>query len=630
MVDSYPKVILCGDSTAGKSSLAEVIKRRESYRTRNDSKSYCIEGVVPLTSGIVYHQLDRMVLIDFAGHHEYISSHYAVLQNILVSSPAVFLVLIKLTDSEDEIIKKIYYWSQFIENACPRLAAPSTVIFIGSHCDVFKGDIEYISSLICDEASKALFRQKFLCFLPVDCHRPKGEGVQDFRLVLRDSIEEIKDTRNNVSYHFHTLYAYLQSISKVAISLKKLMSLISDLQEPCLPTDESEVKKYLMQLGDKSLIVFLHEAEWIIIDQSALLKEVNGVLFNKTILHTRKVQSSNTGIVPESHLAELFHQYDINMIKAFLVSMEFCHELNSEILPIISTNMSSCGACTSNSESILFFPALVTANRPENIQSSFFKDGTGWILYCHNAYKFFSTRFCEVLFQTCAFSYALSHSLTPGKLNTTSPAIQKLNRSCTVWKNGIYWKNNGDYLLIVTDCNRQLKLLSSHKEDKESLEVFSSLVSQILSLVEKLCPSCEFQEYFMTPAQVQEAVSVDTLNNLTLFKIEEIARSAVLKTNPHGITNGMTEEYHINSSVLVRRREPYFCLLPRVIRELFNEERSDLMVTEESLEHIKSSVSGKIVLFLPSQPTHKHIRELLNKYSLFAGRNPIVSVVTQF
>ena len=45
------------------------------------------------------HEVGNIVLYDLAGHKEYYSSHAAILENLMLSTPAVFAILSKMTDN---------------------------------------------------------------------------------------------------------------------------------------------------------------------------------------------------------------------------------------------------------------------------------------------------------------------------------------------------------------------------------------------------------------------------------------------------------------------------------------------------------------------------------------------------
>ena len=80
------------------------------------------------------HEVGNIVLYDLGGHKEYYSSHAAILENFMLSAPAVFAMLFKMTDSLDSIKKDLYYWFNFIKNVSFQLSSskPSQILVLGS------------------------------------------------------------------------------------------------------------------------------------------------------------------------------------------------------------------------------------------------------------------------------------------------------------------------------------------------------------------------------------------------------------------------------------------------------------------------------------------------------------------
>ena len=61
------------------------------------------------------HEVGNVVLYDLVGHKEYYSSHAAILENLMLSTPAVFAKLSKMTDTLHIIKCDLYYWFNFIK-----------------------------------------------------------------------------------------------------------------------------------------------------------------------------------------------------------------------------------------------------------------------------------------------------------------------------------------------------------------------------------------------------------------------------------------------------------------------------------------------------------------------------------
>ena len=134
-VHTFTKLILTGDSGAGKTTITELI-----VRLASSTAVECVADVQRLTAGIVPHhiqseQLGNFVVYDFAGQQEYYSSHAAVLEQVMRRSAAMFLCVVDLSESKEKICESLHYWLSFIDNACSTAEGRSHVVIVGSHAD---------------------------------------------------------------------------------------------------------------------------------------------------------------------------------------------------------------------------------------------------------------------------------------------------------------------------------------------------------------------------------------------------------------------------------------------------------------------------------------------------------------
>ena len=58
------------------------------------------------------------------------------------SSVAIFIAVVKLSESESEVIRTLRYWMSFIENCCSRVKATAHLIVVGSWADQVKEAID--------------------------------------------------------------------------------------------------------------------------------------------------------------------------------------------------------------------------------------------------------------------------------------------------------------------------------------------------------------------------------------------------------------------------------------------------------------------------------------------------------
>ena len=229
LTESYAKIFLCGKTEAGKSSLTAVISyRADKWSFHEYNPEEFVEDVILQTTGIEYHsvhsnEIGNVVIFDFAGHAEYYSSHAAVLEALLLRSPAVFAILSNLTDDEETIKKELLFWFNFVENVSTKLSNPSQVLVLGSHIDELSSEKDF-QPFVNDVTSMAVRFQNYKGFLPLDCHRPGGKGVKECMRKLKKSCEAVVDRYDKMSYHCHCLNSYLQQLDDVAISLDELCS----------------------------------------------------------------------------------------------------------------------------------------------------------------------------------------------------------------------------------------------------------------------------------------------------------------------------------------------------------------------------------------------------------------------
>ena len=616
---SYAKFFLCGKTKAGKSSLAAVIAYRARYNLDCIHPEKCVDGVALHTTGIEYHsvcspEIGNVVIFDFAGHAEYYSSHAAVLETLLLRSPAVFAILSNLTDDEETIKKDLLFWFNFVENVSRKLINLCQVLVLGSHVDELPSEKDF-QPFINDVANLGIRFQNYKGFFPLDCHRPKGKGVDEVMLKLEECCKAVMDKNDTMRYHCHCLNSYLQQLEVVAISLDELCYKLMELNEPCLLTNRSTVLEFLTILGSKGLILFLADT-WVIIDQRALLTEINGVLFNKS--DERKPVASNTGIMSASNLAKRFPKHNKDMLIRFLTSLQFCHQMNSYTVSCITNNEVSDDFPINNAETFLFFPALITEDRPTSIFET--TDGFGWCLWCPEPQQFLSMRFLHTLLHCLAFTYCPRH---PEKSDVDdNTTIEEFHRVCRMWKSGIYWKeeeNNIEVMVEVTESNRRVTVLVSHSSLIESYHLRASLIKEVLNLKNDLCP-CTSQQFIIAPGNIKDFMEKEQGNRI-LYGLRSVARGVLVKGT---VTSTNDEEAAVQ--LVVGEKEPYLCIALLVTKALFSDTNKDLPLPDHYVRHIHEVCEEIMFLYPSSDYTHLSVKEHLNKFSIFAGRNPLVSL----
>eukprot|EP00731_Ephydatia_muelleri_P034178 Em0049g25a len=102
--------------------------------------------------------------------------------------------------------------------------------------------------------------------------------------------------------------------------------------------------------------------------------------------------ASNTGIVPTAVMKKLFSEYNIEIITQFTIHFELCQAV---ALSQVDTNMAPEGSPSSDLGPLLFFPALVSVERPSSATVP--NNSFGWSMIVKSPDQFFTTRCLHVL-----------------------------------------------------------------------------------------------------------------------------------------------------------------------------------------------------------------------------------------
>ena len=626
-VHTYTKLVLTGYSGAGKTTISQLILLLASKQETGFFSwlsSGCVTDVECLTAGIIplqveskVDEVDNIIIYDFAGQQEYYSSHAAVLERIMRNSPAIFVCIVDLSQYMDKISESIHYWISFIENACSSAQGSSHVIIVGSHADKVKSsqELKKKKSLLESIAESRVKQLTYGGFVSMDCRLSKTIDARYFRSLLSTSQQAILSSQHSMSLYCHVLYAFLRTkLEKTGCTLQELTSALTSDDD--FSPDFTLLTESLTSLSDKGLILFLQNQEhpqssWVVVEKEALLREVNGTLFAPYNFKQYRQVASNTGIVPIATLEELFPQYSSEMLVGCLESMEFCHPVDTSTLQ--SINLKSTSSSPPSEANLLFFPSLVKEQRPCDLPSPRF----GWCLGCSDPYQFFSNRFLHVLLLRLAFTFPLA-----SKNRSLSPSLHGLERRCKVWRNGICWKSVSGVSTIVeiVDLNRWVIVLVSEKT-REAAETCSSVIRMILDLKHQLCSAVVTTCECLISPSLLDRYPFDALLDTHLFLMCEVARSMLLN---HKVILDRKEGNNEFSTDEALSCEPYYHLQPSSVYQLFNQSMASQPVPDPLLQE---------VLRYCQQPhqnkprDHKELREFVNKHSIFAGRNPLVSSV---
>ena len=195
-----------------------------------------------------------------------------------------------------------------------------------------------------------------------------------------------------------------------------------------------------------------------------------------------------------------------------------------------------------------------------------------------------------------------------------------------MWKNAIHWTTEDELEAVVevSEQHQRVSLIVSCDESKiaEHIKLRSSLIAEILAILQEFCPQVKLDEYVIASREVMQLLDHD-LAEMRVFSMCDVAKS-ILCCKDSVLSAADFKEKELLSSVLFS--DPYQLLPPRVVELLFDRDKSSQPASEITLKELRDH--GRILrsLSLPAKPTHQDIQDLLNKLSVFAGRNPLVSV----
>ena len=469
-IHSFTKVVLTGNSGAGKSSLAKVIIDQA---TPTDIGSFHLyhgeedEGVIEketFTAGIDSYvvkseMVGNMVLYDLAGQSEYYFSQSVIMETVIQKTPAIFINLVDLSKSEDEIEQAVHHWLTFIENATSKTQEKSCIVMVGSHTDLLsKQQLITNATLVKDLVDRRVKKQRYEGFVGIDCRKVNAEMINKFFPHILNCHSTISAYSQPVSVYCHMLYAFLQTVlDKTACQLQELVFSLAAEDDSIISSNVPFLNELLEDLSDKGVIIYLKneqclEKSWVVVKREIILKDVNGELFKPKYFRGYHSIASSTGIIRMSSLKEVFPQYDLDMLVELMVRLEFCHPVN---LSAITTNLQPLSDSASSTEVLLFFPSLLKAERPQALISEDHLSQQvrfGWCLGCKNCeYQFLTCRFLHVLLLRLAYTFPL-----PSEKYTEINNIHKIERICTVWINGISWNNEDGIRTVVENMKKSI------------------------------------------------------------------------------------------------------------------------------------------------------------------------------
>ena len=608
---------------AGKTTLAKAISERDILTTYYyrlitgqllDQVELFTAGIIP--SYINTKEVGNIVLYDMAGHAEYHSSHSAIMERVMQQSPATFITVIDFSNKITEIKQQLHYWLNFIDCITSKTAVGScTLIVVGSHADLCsKEEIQEKSALVKEYIQQGqVQRQQFIDIVTTDCRNIVA--IDQFIKLLNRCQQIIADRTPSMSYYCHLLYAFLKNKKWTVCSFNDIFSIFSKEDLSITP---NQLTEHLDTLSDRGMIIFLKNKQyldksWIVVDTEALLKNI-GILFTPKTFKEYRPEISNGSIICSSNLKNLIAGYDLDMLVRFLEILELCHCVTN--ICEATVNLQNIEDLSSpDLENIhLFIPSLLDNKRPTISSNNDEGFSFGWCLCCKDKeYYFFGNRFLHVLLLRLAYTFKLHHK----------------HRKYIVWMDGISWDNEEGYRIVVelVDHKRCVMVVMSHMTRSRKVKLIkcrSKVIRLILDLQQEFCPHMETAEYLISPSKLKEwpTDNVHFPDDSDLLSIVNVAKS-MLKKSPY-ILNlaGTSEEF--NSTEQVLSDEPYHLMRTSTVCDLMDSSKKTKLISFAKVLR-EVNIACQLDQSNLSPTCHLCLRERVDRLSIFAGRDPIVS-----
>jgi hypothetical protein len=488
---------------------------------------------------------------------------------------------------------------------------------------------------------------EYVGFVAMNCQYHESAGMNDLRHLLIKSCEQLR-IQEPITFNAHCFLVYLIDtfIDLPAVTIKTISEMIENQQIKgileFLPKDIAALYKICLELNDRGHILLLKdrittENSYIVIDKKFLLSKVSGTVFAPEDFKQYRELSTNTGVVPLSKIIESFPDKDHDILISFLTHLEFCHEISDQALhEVISEQYSHA-----SDERYYLFPGLISVEADDTVwqMQSEYDYSCGWILKCTHLEQFFSSRFLQVLLLRLAFSFALEASHADPNQSIG------IHRNCYMWKNGIFWGNiiGMQTLVEVLPDNKSVLFLARFQKDDlfKCVHHRSEVISTILQCKEQFCSRVQTTELFLDSSSPLR-YPVNFLNELNICTVQNLATAIVSDSKSRSVVLQCTT---IPAKAFVSF-EPYLEMQLCTIQELCDKENEKQVISESFLSALLQQGTNEFIKILigsssddqiyqdllrwrnsdkTNKKTYKELRQLVDQYSVFAGRNVLVS-----
>ena len=680
------QVVVMGNSGAGKTTLIQALQKTEGPDvtevggpTSGIVPSKCHHA----TSGndIVFHDFAGQPEFESC-NFEFLRNLLCYTE-----SPSLPIIILVFDASSQNVERNLHYWFSLLKNSGVQSRVKCPVILAGSHSDQISSSHDRIADVTkkVKESQFECFGPVLLDCRKVGSEEIAHlwESISESSSSLVHSIK--KDCRCHIMFAFlHEIAVTYTTIQNLQSRIRKDRTNRHPL--PFVRDEIVDILKTLHSEGHILLLKTSASDDeddfFVIIHQEKLYHFVCGQLFapkdNPDFESILKLDN-NTGVVPASKLQKLFPNMDPIMCEEFLVHSEFCKPIKDvETLKLINPSLDNQQSSMEVQEEPIvyeralssptvirrmvlpnkyyFFPGLVSREKPPDVyigDADSYRDcyQCGWLLQCKTN-EFLSPRFLQVLLLRFVFKFAAACS------------DSQFKRRCDIWKNGLSWNTTSgvEVFLEIVEQNTAVVLLMHCHEKREihCVSLRSDIIEQILAVKEEFCKSTAVDEYILVnpsnPAIVtatdidhckkvnicdisvsvskNEDFALDNFHkNVCLSKLlyfdglVSIGKQQIAKLfDPELSETEVPNSFFLSIATSLENRDQYEQVLAMVKHSLPQVEQIEIANLEEDLDpknEAKLIVNIFEGVWKTRKETYSDLRELLEGYSIFRGRNPL-------
>jgi hypothetical protein len=242
-----------------------------------------------------------------------------------------------------------------------------------------------------------------------------------------------------------------------------------------------------------------------------------------------------------------------------------------------------------------------------------------------------------------AFSLASDSKCDSGK-------VIGIHRKCSIWKNGIFWgRGFGMETLIEIIEDKSVIVITRFQTSnlEKCLKHRSELIHTVLECLNRFCPQVSVAESFIdasSPLRYPSTLNVDK----TFCSVQALAESIVSNEPSVVLSCGKTVPAERFISF-----EQYTEMEPLIVMELWDENNENKIISDnfllkfvqkaiDELSYLIKAISGSLTTSTgetqlyqdllrwrdsdkTNKKTYKQLRQAVDQYSVFAGRNVLVS-----